>query len=68
MKQTHEVSEIDDKVDILYSENVACLARISSKSLQENQAQELFNLLSAFNDLESIGDIIEAGTVDLVEQ
>lgn len=33
MKQTHEVSEIDDKVDILYSENVACLVRISCKSL-----------------------------------
>ena len=47
---------------------IACLARISSNSLKENQAQELFNLLSVFNDLESIGDIIEAGTVGLIEQ
>lgn len=67
-ERIHEISAIDDKVDILYSEIVAYLAKISVKPLMESQAQELSNLLSAVNDLESIGDIIETDTVDLVEQ
>ena len=67
-ERIHEISAIDDKVDILYSEIVAYLAKISRKSLLETQAQELSNLLSAVNDLESIGDIIETDAVDLVEQ
>ena len=32
------------------------------------QARDLSNLLSAANDLESIGDIIETDAVDLAEQ
>ena len=50
-EQTHDVSEIDDKVDILHSEIVASLFKISSKSLLDTQAQELSNLLSADNDI-----------------
>lgn len=63
-----EVSEIDDKVDFLYTEIVAYLGKISRKQLMDNQARELSNLLAAVNDLESIGDIIETDAVDLAEQ
>ena len=63
-----EISEIDDKVDFLYSEIVAYLGKVSKQALTEEQVQELSNLLSAVNDLESIGDIIETDAVDLAEQ
>ena len=63
-----EISEIDDKVDFLYSEIVAYLGMISRKPLMDSQARELSNLLSAANDLESIGDIIETDAVALAEQ
>lgn len=63
-----EISEIDDKVDALYSEIVAYLGKIGKKQLTDSQSQALSSLLSAANDLESIGDIIETDTVNLVEQ
>ncbi len=63
-----EISEIDDKVDFLYTEIVAYLGKVSKHALTEEQVQELSNLLSAVNDLESIGDIIETDAVDLAEQ
>ncbi len=66
--QIKEISRIDDKVDYLYKEIVSYLGKVSSKSLTESQAAELSNLLSAVNDLESIGDIIETDVVDLAEQ
>jgi len=63
-----EISEIDDKVDALYSEIVAYLGKISRMPLMDSQAREVTNLLSAAHDLESIGDIIETDTLDLAEQ
>jgi len=63
-----EISAIDDKVDALYTEIVAYLGRVSRKPLMDFQAKELSNLLSAVNDLESIGDIVETDAVDLAEQ
>ncbi len=63
-----EVSAIDDKVDTLYSEIVAYLGKVSKMALTDAQARELSNLLSAANDLESIGDIIETDAVGLAEQ
>jgi len=63
-----EISEIDDKVDALYSEIVAYLGKISRMPLTDAQAREVSNLLSAAHDLESIGDIIETDTLDLAEQ
>ena len=59
---------IDDKVDFLYKEIVAYLGKVGSKSLTDSQADELSSLLSAVNDLESIGDIIETDVVDMAEQ
>ncbi len=63
-----EVSEIDEKVDALYTEIVAYMAKISRGSLTAHQAKEVSLLLSAVNDLESIGDLIETDAVDLAEQ
>jgi len=62
-----EVSAIDDKVDTLYSEIVEYLGKVSRLQLMDAQARELSNLLSAANDLESIGDIIETDAVSLAE-
>lgn len=63
-----EVSEIDSKVDYLYKEIVSYLGKLSSKGLMDSQARELSSLLSAVNDLESIGDIVETDAVHLAEQ
>jgi phosphate:Na+ symporter len=67
-EQIKEISGIDDKVDFLYGEIVTYLGKLSGKGLMDSQARELSNLLSAVNDLESIGDIIETDAVDLAEQ
>jgi len=67
-EQIKVISEIDDKVDILYTEIVTYLGKISRKPLTDVQARDISNLLSAANDLESIGDIIETDTLDLAEQ
>ena len=67
-EQIKEISGIDDKVDFLYEEIVTYLGKLSGKGLMDSQARELSNLLSAVNDLESIGDIIETDAVDLAEQ
>jgi phosphate:Na+ symporter len=67
-EQIKEISRIDDKVDFLYKEIVAYLGKVSAKQLTDSQARELSNLLSAVNDLESIGDIIETDVVDMAEQ
>lgn len=67
-ERIREISEIDNKVDILYSEIVTYLGKISRKQLMESQGNEISGLLAAAHDLESIGDIIENDTVDLAEQ
>ncbi len=67
-EQVKEISHIDDKVDFLYKEIVAYLGKIGSRELTTTQARELSSLLSAVNDLESIGDIIETDAVDMAEQ
>jgi phosphate:Na+ symporter len=68
LERVREISAIDDKVDFLYQEIVAYLGKISRQQLMDPQAEELSNLLSAVNDLESIGDIVETDAVDLAEQ
>jgi len=67
-ERVKEISAIDDKVDFLYAEIVSYLGKVSRKPLMDPQAKELSRLLSAVNDLESIGDILETDAVDLVEQ
>jgi len=63
-----EISEIDHKVDCLYGEIVSYLGKVSGMQLMGSQARQLSNLLSAVNDLESIGDIIETDAMHLAEQ
>jgi phosphate:Na+ symporter len=60
-----QVAKIDDEVDILHGHVVAYLGRISQKSLTDEQTHELLHLMSAVNDLENIGDIIETDLVSL---
>jgi phosphate:Na+ symporter len=67
LERIKEVSAIDDKVDFLYKEIVAYLGKVGRKELMDNQADELSKLLSAANDLENIGDLIETDALDLAE-
>jgi phosphate:Na+ symporter len=63
-----EVARIDDEVDILHGDVVTYLGDISQKALTEEQTHELVNLMSAVNDLENIGDIIETDMVHLGDE
>ncbi len=63
-----EVAGIDDNVDILHGHVVTYLGRISQKALTEVQTRAFVNLLSAANDLENMGDIMETDLVHLGEQ
>ena len=60
-----EVARIDDEVDLLHGDVVTYLGTISQKALTEEQTRELVNLMSAVNDLENMGDIIETDMVHL---
>jgi phosphate:Na+ symporter len=60
-----QVAKIDDEVDILHGHVVTYLGRISQKTLTDDQTRELLHLMSAVNDLENIGDIIETDLVQL---
>ena len=60
-----QVAKIDDEVDILHGHIVTYLGRISQKTLMQEQTDRLLNLMSAVNDLENIGDIIETDLVSL---
>jgi phosphate:Na+ symporter len=58
-----QVAKIDDEVDILHGHVVTYLGRISQKTLTDEQTRELLHLMSAVNDLENIGDVIETDLV-----
>ncbi len=60
-----EVAHLDDQVDMLYSQTVNYLGRISQGSLTEEQTREFLDLMEAAHDLENIGDIIETNLVVL---
>jgi phosphate:Na+ symporter len=59
------IAAIDEEVDALHGCIVTYLANISKQSLTENQTTELMSLMSAVNDLENIGDIIETDIIHL---
>jgi phosphate:Na+ symporter len=63
-----DVARIDDSVDILHGHVVTYLGHISQKSLTEEQMRDFVSLMSAVNDLENIGDIIETDLVHLGNQ
>jgi len=60
-----EVAMIDDEVDILHGYIVTYLGDVSQKKLTEEQTRDLVNLMSAVNELENIGDIVETDLVHL---
>jgi len=59
------IARIDDNVDVLHGHVITYLGRISRRQLTENQTRDFVNLMSAVNDLENIGDIIETDLVHL---
>jgi len=60
-----EIAETDEKVDALHGHIAAYLGRIGQQELSTTQTRELSGLISATNDLESMGDLIETDLVDI---
>jgi phosphate:Na+ symporter len=59
------VRDMDEEVDILYKHIVNYLAKVSTLKLNEYQTQKMMKLLTAVNDLETVGDLIEVNMVEL---
>lgn len=55
----------DDEVDILYGQIVNYLGKISQTTLTGEQTHEFANLMTAVNDMEHLGDLIETDMIDL---
>jgi phosphate:Na+ symporter len=60
-----EIEQMDDQVDVLEGAILGYLAEIRQRPLNEEESQELYALMSATDNLESIGDIIETDLVAL---
>jgi phosphate:Na+ symporter len=60
-----EIARMDDQVDILYSNVVEYLGKISKQQLTDQQTEEFLRLMEAAGDLENIGDIVETNLVVL---
>ncbi|RZW17229.1 MAG: hypothetical protein EX260_09520 [Desulfobulbaceae bacterium] len=54
-----------EEVDILHKHLVTYLARVSQLKLNEFQTQKFMNLMTAVNNLDYVGDLIEVNMVDL---
>jgi phosphate:Na+ symporter len=57
--------EMYEEVDILHKHLVTYLARVSQLKLNEFQTQKFMNLMTAVNNLDYVGDLIEVNMVDL---
>jgi phosphate:Na+ symporter len=57
--------EMYKEVDILHKHLVTYLARVSQLKLNEFQTNKLINLMTAVNNLDYVGDLIEVNMVDL---
>ena len=60
-----EVKAMDDAVDSLNAQIIDYLGKISRLTLTAAQTADLIRLMSAVNDLENIGDVIETNLVVL---
>ena len=60
-----EIENLDDEVDALQGHIIGYLGQISETRLSESGTKELFDLMEATNDLESIGDVIETNLVNM---
>lgn len=54
------IVQMDDTTDTLHGHIITYLGQISQSQLTERQTEELLRLMGAANDLESVGDLIEA--------
>jgi phosphate:Na+ symporter len=64
-EELQNIADTDSEVDTLHGHIVTYLGKISQTALRKPQTEELFRLMEAANDLESIGDIIETNLVTL---
>jgi phosphate:Na+ symporter len=60
-----EIELMDNDVDTLHAQIITYLGKISRLTLTEKQTQTLLRLMSAVNDLENIGDVIETNLIVL---
>jgi phosphate:Na+ symporter len=59
------VREMYEEVDILHKHLVTYLAKVSQLKLNESQTNKFINLMTAVNNLDYVGDLIEVNMVDL---
>jgi len=59
------VREMYEEVDILHKHLVTYLAKVSQLKLNESQTTKFINLMTAVNNLDYVGDLIEVNMVDL---
>ncbi|MCP4040336.1 MAG: Na/Pi cotransporter family protein [Gammaproteobacteria bacterium] len=67
-EEMKEVARMDDEVDVLHGEVLTYVGHISQKQLTEIQTSDLVDVMSAANDLESIGDLVETDIASLTEE
>ncbi len=60
-----EIAIIDDEVDALHDFIIDRLGHLSQQELSERMTVALVHLMSAVNDLENIGDLIETDLIHL---
>ena len=58
----------EDKVDFLEEEILKYLLKIQRKDLNDEQAKEVYVMMSSVNDIESIGDIIDKNITPLFQK
>ncbi len=59
------VREMYEEVDILHKHLVTYLAKVSQLKLNESQTNKFINLMTAVNNIDYVGDLIEVNMVDL---
>ena len=64
-EELKSVKDMDDHVDVLYSQIIQYMGQISKRSLTDQQTSEFLGLMEAVGDLENIGDTIETNLVVL---
>ncbi|MFC1828610.1 Na/Pi cotransporter family protein [Thermodesulfobacteriota bacterium] len=58
----------EEKIDFLDEKINEFLVQISRQGLDENQANEVYGMMSISNDMESIGDLIHRNLVPLIDK
>ncbi len=58
-----KLAEMDDEVDLLHSAVIQYLGRLSQQNLTESPSRLLNHYISAANNIENIGDLIETNIV-----